>query len=54
MLMFRVLFLISSIVTSSLSKELDHLSNNDLILSGKWEKDNRINVYFLNQEYFKF
>jgi len=39
---------------NSINQRANHLSNQDLILKSKWEKDNRINVYFLNQEYFKF
>ena len=38
---------------NSINQRANHLSNQDLILKSKWEKDNRINVYFLNQEYFK-
>ena len=37
---------------NSINQRANHLSNQDLILKSKWEKDNRINVYFLNQEYF--
>ena len=39
---------------NSINQRANHLSNQDLILKSKWEKDNRTNVYFLNQEYFKF
>ena len=37
-----------------INQRANDLTNQDLILKSKWEKDNRINVYFLNQEYFKF
>ena len=39
---------------TSINQRANDLTNQDLILKSKWEKDNRINVYFLNQEYFKF
>ena len=37
---------------NSINQRANHLSNQDLILKSKWEKDNRINVYSLNQEFF--
>lgn len=38
---------------NSINQRANHLSNQDLILKSKWEKDNRINVYSLNQEFFE-
>ena len=43
---------LKNVLINSINQRSNHLINQDLILSKKWEKDNRINVYFLNQEYF--
>lgn len=43
---------LKNFLINSMNQRSNHLINQDLILSKKWEKDNRINVYFLNQEYF--
>ena len=43
---------LTNTLINSINQRANHLSNQDLILKSKWEKDNRINVYFLNQEYF--
>ena len=38
---------------TSINQRANDLTNQDLILKSKWEKDNRINVYSLNQEFFE-
>ena len=38
---------------NSINQRAKDLTNQDLILKSKWEKDNRINVYYLNQEFFE-
>ena len=45
---------LKNILIDSINQRSNHLINQDLILSKKWEKDNRINIYYLNHEYFKF
>ena len=38
---------------TSINQRANDLTNQDLILKSKWGKDNRINVYSLNQEFFE-
>ena len=44
---------LKNVLIDSINQRSNHLINQDLILSKKWEKDNRINIYFLNQNIFK-
>ena len=44
---------LKNILIDSINQRSNHLINQDLILSKKWEKDNRINIYFLNRNIFK-
>jgi hypothetical protein len=44
---------LKNILINSINQRSNHLVNQDLILSKKWEKDNRINIYFLNRNIFK-
>ena len=43
---------LKNILIDSINQRSNHLINQDLILSKKWKKDKRINIYYLNQEYF--
>ena len=44
---------LKNVLIDSMNQRSNHLINQDLILSKKWEKDNRINIYFLNRNIFK-
>jgi len=44
---------LKNVLIDSINQRSNHLINQDLILSKKWEKDNRINIYFLNRNIFK-
>ena len=44
---------LKNVLIDSINQRSNHLINQDLIISKKWERDNRINIYFLNRKILK-